>query len=71
MKNDVFLLLDINTEKINNFNTNEIDCYSIETMYRTEKNEKMINGFDYIFKALLRCIASSSVEHRIQDHVIF
>ena len=26
-ENDVFLLLDINTEKINNFNTNEIDCY--------------------------------------------
>jgi len=42
----------------------------IETMYSTEKN-KIINGFDYNFKALLRCLASSSIEHRIQDHVRF
>jgi len=48
MKNYVFLLFG---KKINNFNTNEIDCYRNHVQYSTEN--KMINGFHYIFKALL------------------
>jgi len=31
----------------------------------------MVDGFDYILKARLRHLASSSVEHQIQDHVRF
>jgi len=65
MKNYVFLLFGKKSIILT-----QMKLIVIETMYSTVTTEnKIINGFHYIFKALLRCLASSSVEHRNQDHV--